>query len=249
MPFSDTSNKNGIIQAIERRLFPNMEAPITGSTTRMAEFTAEINLALSRVLDIIFTAGGTWAFDDSNHDDFPIITTDIEAGERRYLFTEDESGNLILDIARVFIKNADTNGVYQEIYPVDVETDQGTESFTDGKETQSIPYRYTKLGNGIFLDGVPPEDVDEGLKMYVSREGSYFVVGDTTKKAGFAGLYHEYLAVRASYVFATNNNFDPTIIAVLRAEMLDWEKRIEDYYGRREKDRRPIMRARITRFK
>lgn len=32
------------------------------------------------------TADGTWAFDDSNHEDLPIITTDLKTGQRDYSF-------------------------------------------------------------------------------------------------------------------------------------------------------------------
>lgn len=257
MPFSDTALKTGIIQAIERRLFPSSDNPISGNAKRLGYFTQEINLALARAWELIFKADGTWKWDDDNHTTrFPVITTDLTAGRRDYAFTSDELGNVVLDIARVFIKTTATNGVYQEIYPVDVESDSGTESFTDGLEVQGIPYRYTKIGKAIILDGVPPATVADGLKVYIDREGSYFAAGDTSKVPGFAGTLHEYLAVRPSHVFATANTMsiaggvlrNGAMTGLLR-EVSDWEARITRYYGSREHDRRTIIRGRRKQFK
>ena len=62
----------------------------------VANKTADVNLELDETYGLIFSAGGTWQFDDSNHGDYPIITTDIVASQRDYSFTEDEQGTLIL---------------------------------------------------------------------------------------------------------------------------------------------------------
>ena len=79
----------------------------------VAEKTADENLALDKVTGIIFTSSGRWQYDDTNHEDYPIITTNLTSGQRDYTFTTDEQGNLILDIYRVMVKNRD--GVFYEI--------------------------------------------------------------------------------------------------------------------------------------
>lgn len=232
LQFSDTTNKAGIVQLIDDL------AQSDTNTYPLAEKTRDINLALDRVFALIFQSGGTWQFDDSNHTDYPIITTDLVSGQRDYSFTSDETGNLILDVQRVLIK--DSNGIFAQIYPVDVSSNQAPISFVDGLNQVGTPSTYDKNANGIFLDPIPDYNSTNGLKIYISREGSYFATTDTTKKAGFAGLFHEYLALRPAYYYALRkgkNNAD-----VLKRDMLEMENAIQQYYKVREKDVQKIIR-------
>lgn len=200
----------------------------------LSEKTADINLALDKAFELIFRASGTWQFDDSNHEKYPFITTDLTQGQRDYSFTTDEQGNLILDIYKVMVKNA--AGHYEEIFPVDQQSDPDTGSFYDGQDIQGRPYRYDKTGNGIFLDPVPDETVSAGLKIFINREASYFTTADTTKKAGFAGLFHEYLALRPSYQYACRNGLSNK--NDLKNEMLEMESSMRKHYRSRAKDER-----------
>lgn len=229
--FSNTTTKNGLIQHIERNCGFN-DGGISGNSTLLAQFTGDINAALDEVLSLIFEVGGTWQFDDSNHStNYPIITTDIVSGQRDYSFISDGSGNLILEIYKVFV--ADVNGLFKEILPVDVAAGAPA-NYYDGQNTQGDPISYDKLGNGIFLDPIPNYNRTAGLKLYINREASYFSTSDTTKKAGFAGLFHEYLALRPSYYYCFRNQVP--VYRQLREEMENMKQAIMDYYKSREKD-------------
>lgn len=237
IPFSNTTTKNGIIQLIERNLsFP--DAGISSNSTLFAQFTGDVNIALDKVLSLIFQVGGTWQFDDSNHSDHPIITTDLVSGQRDYSFTSDGSGNLILQIYKVLI--ADAEGNFREVFPTDVPSGAPS-NYWDGLDVTGSPITYDKLGNGIFID--PPANYNSsgGLKIYINREGSYFTTADTTKKPGFAGLFHEYLALRPSYMHAFRKSLP--IRDSLEKEMLKMEADIMDYYKSREKDVNKTMRG------
>lgn len=242
--YSDTSGKDGILQRIEQDLgFP--DAYITGDTTRLAQWTGSVNLALDKAFHIIFGADGKWNFDDSNHTDYPIITTNLVDGQRSYAFTSDGStpANLILDIHRVFVRTSTTTG-YFEIFPVDVQSDdEGIISgLADGLGTEGTPYEYDKTANGIFLNPIPSANVTSGLKIYINREGSYFATSATTKTPGFAGLYHEYCVLEPCYRYARANNL--TNKETLKRDVLEMEKAITKYYSRRERDVRHIMTGR-----
>lgn len=242
--FNDTTTKRGIIQAIERRIFPNDAGRISGNATLLAEWTAEVNLALDKALALIFEVCGTWNFDDSGHTKYPIITTNLVAGQRDYTFLTDQQGNLVLDIHRVLVKTED--GIYIDMTPVDVQSDHRTWGFTDGRDQQGTPDEYDKTANGIFLDRIPSYSADDGLKVYINREASYFLTTDTTKKPGFAGLFHEYLAIEPSAKYAgihTLKNADR-----LERELLKIEKAMRGYFARRERDTRRVIKPRITRF-
>jgi hypothetical protein len=225
----------------------------------LADKVIDINLALDAALAIIFAAGGKWKFDDSNNSDYPIITADIVANQRDYTFTNDQDGNLILDINKVFLMRVPSSGgtgVYQEIYPVDPASEEGLQTFTDGLNVVAQPYLYQKLGNGIILNTLPPANVSSGLKMYINREASYFTTSDTTKKPGFAGLFHEYLVLRPAYKYAQRKSLsiaggvlrNGSMTGLLR-DVSQMEQAIKDYYGNRSRDERPKLSPRITRFK
>lgn len=236
--FSSTANKNGIIQRIERNVFgPDGDGRITGNSTLFAYFTNDVNMALDRALSIIFNADGRWQFDDSNHTDYPIITTNLVANQRDYSFTTDGSSNLILDIYKVAILPSATATLYDEVSPADAQSDDNS-VFVEASET-GVPSQYDKTANGIFLNPVPNYSATNGLKVYISREGSYFTTADTTKKPGIAGIFHEYLVVEPSYRYAMANGL--TNMNALASETMRLEREIEKYYSRRAKDERPIM--------
>lgn len=207
------------------------------SSYPVADKIADMNMALDRALSLIFKACGTWQFDDSNHSDYPIIMTNLVSGRRDYSFTTDEQGNLILDIYRVMVKNQD--GIYDDIYPVDQQSDNGVSSFYDGRNTTGTVTRYDKTANGIFLDAIPNYSQTNGIKVFINREASYFTTADTTKKPGFAGLFHEYVALRPSFQYAYRNGLSNT--KALQSEMEKMESSLKSYYRDRSKDEAPII--------
>lgn len=238
--FNDTTTLNGLAQFYAEEIGMSNPVDLTGNTDKMKKFTARVNNALDRYFRLAIEASGRWQLDDSNHTDYPIIKGNITAGRRDYKFLTDETGNAILDIYKVFIKNT-TSGRYEEIYPTDVQSQSGNESFTDGENTQGHAYRYDKTANGIFLDLVPNESVTKGLKVYINRSPSYFTYTDTTKKPGFP-YYQEYFYLRPAYEYARINNL--ANLPRLEAEILKLEGDptrgivglIARAYGAREKD-------------
>jgi len=206
----------------------------------VADKTADENLAIDYVFSTIFQVGGRWQFDDSNHTDYPIITTDLVAGQRDYSFTSDESGNLILDIYKVLVSN-DGGVSYEEIYPVDMESKYEANSMLDGRNIEGSVYRYNKTANGIFLDQIPPDGVTNGLKILISREGSYFTTSDTTKKPGIAGLYHEFIGLRPCYQYAMRKGYKNT--ETLKRDMIEMEQSMRKHYRDRSKDEDLVLSA------
>lgn len=212
----------------------------TDSTTyTLAKKARDVNIALDRVLAIIFETGGTWQFDDSNHTDYPIITTNLVSGQRDYSFVTDEAGNMILEVQKVFC--SDENGLFREISPVDVPSGAPS-NYYDGLNTGGQPNTYEKNATGIFLDPIPNYNRTLGLKVYISREGSYFTSSDTTKKPGFAGIFHEYLVLHPAYKFAVRKGLAKA--PQLKQDMAEMENAIREYYKRREKDVQKTLKTR-----
>jgi hypothetical protein len=247
LQFSSSSLKAGIVEMIDATVGTNsLTYPIT-------EKTRDINLALDKVFSLIFQVGGTWQFDDSNHIDHPIITTNIVSGQRDYSFTTDGSGNLILDIYKVMV--ADENGIFFEVFPVD-QQGNAPMTYSDGQNTRGSVLTYDKTGNGIFLDLIPNYNRTGGLKVWINRTASYFTaVADMTaltlamavKKPGFAGLFHEYCVLRPSYQYAFRKGLPN--MNILKAEMLEMEREIQDYYKSRERDVVKTLSGKINNYK
>lgn len=229
LQFSNTTSKNGIIQIIERNCGFN-DGEISGNATRLAQFTGEVNLAVDDLFGFMFPKGGKWQLDDSNHTDYPVIFTNIVSGQRDYSFTTDEDGNYILDIYKVMA--ADASGFYHELEMQDQQGQSAT-TFTDGQNTSGTPARCELTGNGVFLDLIPNYNRTNGLKVLVNREASYFTTSDTTKRCGFAHLYHEYLALKPSYNYARNNSLP--MVETLQRDLLKMKQDIIAYFGNRDK--------------
>lgn len=225
------------IDSLTRR---NVKASTVSYTN--ADLTADENIALDRVMDLIFKSSGRWQFDDSNHTDYPFITTSLNASQRDYTFTTDEQGNLILDIYKVMVK--DPNGIYTEIEPVDQQSDEYMEGFWSGQNTTGIPTRYDKTANGIFLDAIPSYTSANGLKIFINREGSYFTTSDTTKKPGFSGIFHEYIALYPSYLYAMRNSLPNK--DSLKKDLDDMELKIQQHYRDRSKDETLVITSELV---
>jgi hypothetical protein len=218
-----------LIQIIERNCGFN-PGDISGNSTRLAQFTGEVNLAMDDLFGFMFPKGGKWQLDDANHTDYPIIFTDINSGQRDYSFTTDENSNYVIDIYKVMA--ADSSGVYRTLEMQDQQGDSAS-TFTDGQNTTGIPQRCELTGNGVFLDLIPDYDYTNGLKVFVNREASYFVTTDTTKRCGFAHLFHEYLALKPSYNYARNNSLP--MVEQLQRDLTKMRADIKDYFGNRDK--------------
>lgn len=245
--FSSTANKNGIIQLIERNVgMP--DGTITNDSTLLAQFTADVNVALDRAWALIIKSAGSWHFDDNNNTDYPVMSTNLVSGQRDYSFTTDGSNNLVLEIFKINL--ASPSGIFQEIYPIDFEAPtvktgnrEDISTFWDGQNASGTPYRYGKLGNGIFLDPIPNYNYTSGLQLLVDREPYYFLTTDTTKKPGFAGIFHEYLALWPSSMYAIRKQLgNAKDLFTLTTSM---ERAIQDYYSTRQKDAPSRMAANV----
>jgi hypothetical protein len=251
-PFNDTTNYTGIVQMFEEEVGLE-EGYISGNTKRLKQFAAWVNSAMDDFMAIALQSSGNWAFDDTNHDDYPIISTDIVSGQRDYSVLEDQDGNPILDIYKVVISDAQGNG--RELEPIEVTANDhrhahwDISAFYNGTTTSGVPNKYAKTGNGIFLDPVPNYNRTGGLLLYVNRAASRFTYTDTTKKPGVPALFQKYLWLKPALDYARRNNLSsyPRIEAeVIKLEGMPSrgiQGAIQRYFGRRERDIRKGMRS------
>lgn len=233
LSFNDTTTLKGIVQQYEEEIGVDA-GTISGNTTKLKRFTAKANLALDDFTKIAIQASGTWQWDDSNHADYPIIKTNIVSGQQSYLITSDEQSNIILDIYKVAILPSATATTYVDIVPTDEQTQDDTSGFINETTVGGVPTCYGKTANGIFFDPTPNYSATNGLKLYINREPSYFTYTDTTKKPGIPGIFHRYLVLRPAEDDARIHA--KVTYQALRAERLQMEADIKEYFYNREKD-------------
>ena len=115
MQFSDTTNKNGIIQNIES-LCGLGDGGITGNTTLFYKITAYVNNAYNKIAIAILQSDKRWKWDDFNNTDFPRGAATLVSGQRDYtLPAATASGNAatLLGIHKIAV--LDANSTPQEI--------------------------------------------------------------------------------------------------------------------------------------
>lgn len=195
LQFSDTTNKNGIIELIEDLTGTQSS---TTSSYSLVKKTRDINLAYGNYMMLANSAAGNWRpVDDTNQTDYPVVFADIVASQQDYSFTVDENGNQILDIYKVRAKMSDGTWVTLE----QINQEDNEDAYLNSTDTTATPNRYYLTANGIFLVETPNYNSTDGLEIYINRTPSYFATSDTTKKPGIPDMFHEYLAMRPAYFY------------------------------------------------
>lgn len=217
----------------------NTQNSTTSSFTTVQK-TLAINNALNLFMLRAIKAEGKWQVDDSGQVDYPIITTALVSGQQDYSFLTDQTGNQILDVYKVRIKDA--SGNWTTLRQVSLQTGDDNDL---NSTVQSIPSKYRITANGIFLIDIPNYSLANALEIYINRSPVYFTAGDVatgTKVAGIPWMFQEYLAIRPSYFYSLDKGLPQTV--GLANELLKFEGDedkgitglIEGYYSKRNQD-------------
>lgn len=215
MTFSDTTNKNGIIQTMEL-LLDLGDTGISGNSILFKQMTNLINNdAYDDVIAEILKNEGSWTWDDFNEGNalLPVATQNLSvvAGSEvsNYaLPTAASNGgggssdaSSFLRLIKVQVKDA--TGYFQNLIPID----EG--AFLVPLETlffsPGFPKYYKQLGTSLILYPAPLATVVTatlGLKIFFQRDKIDFTTADTTKQPGFPSIYHYLLPLKAAETWA-----------------------------------------------
>ena len=245
--FSDLTNYNGVIQSLEVNAYGESGlGQISGNTTKLKLATVDVNDALDDYTYLAIENSGTWQWDDPNHTKYPTIKANIVATQRDYSFTVDEQGYYILDIYKIAILQSATATLYEELEPVDVQSDDNT-AYKFNDTATGVPAKYDKTANGIIFDVIPNYNATGGLLVYINREANHFLSSDTTKVPGVPVFHVDYLCIRAAERYARRNSL--ATYAGLRLERLERERDVKAYFGSRQKDVRKKLTMRSIRYR
>lgn len=215
----------------------------TNSTYPLADKIRDISLAMDNYNILAINSAGIWqSADDTNHEDYPIIYDDIVSGKQDYVFKTDETGNQILDIYKVRIK--DQNG-WRTLKQRDFQSQQEEVDFeTTGQVTE-----YDLTANGIFLTAIPNYDMVDGIEVWISRTNVYPTQSTLSNTPGIPNIFHEYLAMRPAYFYCLQNelpqatSYGYILYGVDRKSGM--EKQIEDFQATRNRAVKPSIKPKV----
>lgn len=235
MQFSDTTNKNGIIQECED-ICGLGDAGISGQSTLLKQFTARINDAVSSIWSIIFQSYGGWQYDDSNQSDLPESTTNLVAGQTKYALASN-----MLTVNRVEV--TDTGGNVTRLTPLPAEQ-------VEGVGLASIPQliaengwpQFYRLTDGVIeLFPAAPSAVTDGLAVYFERDSVQFASSATTTTPGFASPFHYLVPIIASIKWYKAKQPKSATLQELKDDWAKGEEDLRAYYTQRWRDYRPRL--------
>lgn len=225
--FSDTTNRQGILQEIERMTGLGALG-ITGDATKLQDFTRLVNIWDGRITLDILLSDGKWQYDDHNIGDLPIATTDLKIGQQDYSVRTDDNSREIWKVSRVDIKDA--SGTWKQIK----QTDQSEipDGFYAYKSTNGEPNEFDWNGVSMLLFPAPSYNSTNGLKILFQRESDPFSsTGDDSKVPGFISAFHYLLALGPAYEFARDNG--KKNVRILREELKQGRMELREFYSSR----------------
>ena len=224
--YSDTTNKNGIIQNIES-LCNLGDAGITGNTTLFAKITGFVNQANQDVAIALMQADKRWQYDDFNNTDLPRATATLVADQRDYtLPAASSSGNAatLLGIAKVVVMDANSTS-QERILRL---TDRDEAFLNNQYATSGLPLVYKLVGNSIKIwpaaDSGTNVTLSNGLVIYFKRTPVAFTTSTTTTQPGFMAPFHDILefAAAGKYMLPLNKKLGDSYLdrAAIRTQQL-----------------------------
>lgn len=191
-------------------------------------------------------ADGRWQWDDANHTNQPVATFDLVNGQEDYAVMV-PAPTVLQDwllVEQVEILDANDEGIL--LQPIDKRDPKV--AWSEFQEDNSTPRYYDFQGASIYLKPNPNYDKTNGGIITFKRHPSYFEITDTTKRPGFARLFHRFLSFSASYDwFVKIGNINKA--NVMKNEMLSLEVAIKKHYSKRSKFEVPKLARAYKQYK
>ena len=151
---------------------------------------ASVKQGLYDVMHTELKAAPDFDYDSFSNTTIPLYKTTTKANQQDY-----ELPSNLIEIKRVEV-SYDGSSVYR-VEPFDInQRSRSVDASNISDFLESEPF-YDKFGNSIMLYPIPKQDVDKGLRIWISRTP---VTPDSMSDAtppGFNPLYHEILVQRA----------------------------------------------------
>ena len=228
MVYSDTTNKNGIIQTIE--FYTNKgDAGISGDATLLKVITSRVNDAFDRIMPLLLSYSDKIRWDDTNHTDLPFGTFNIVSGQSDYSLGEDDNSLDILNVTDVRILQSASGTDYKTLQRLTMDDERAIEAMSPNSGETGIPTHFLESNGTLFLFPQPNYASTNGVKIFFEREQSYFTSADTTKEPGIPKPFHRLLPMYAALDWLLVNKPDNgAVIVRIEADIQKTEKNLFD---------------------
>jgi hypothetical protein len=237
-----------ILQDIERRL-DYKSGTITGNATLKTSFINQVNDKKYEIETLILNSQDEFDYDDSNHTDFPIVTTPLTT-DRDYRLTVSER---VLKIKRLDVSYDGVN--YVKAIPIDSSEIEaiglGNEELVDNYFSKESPRYDLKYGSWFLYPRATQAQVDAGAEAQIewTREGVQFETDgtDDAVEPGFDRPFHSLLAKKVSLenIAIKKGNRANTHVSVLSADIAKQEDMLTKHYGHKQQDRKQAIASSV----
>jgi len=230
--FSDTTNKNGLIQRFE---FWTRHSDGDVSGTLLKQVTDRLNVAFERIMPLLLMYSDNIRWDDPNHTDAPSGTFNIAANQNDYKFEEDDNSLDILNITHVGIKTEASDTVFRGLKRIKADDSRVPTILNPDTSVTGIPSGFLELGSRIYFDVLPNYTLANGGEIIFGREQEYFSAsGDDTKEAGIPKPFHELLVLYAALDWnLVNRTEDVALIIRIEAQIKKIEANLKNFIASR----------------
>lgn len=233
MPFSDTTNKNGIIQTIE--FWTGLgDTGISSNSTLLKVITARVNQGFDRLMPLLLSYCDHLRWEDTNHTDKPIATFNLVSGQPDYKFTTDDNTLNVLNITDVRIYQSVTATDYVTLGRMTMDDERAVTAMSPNTNDTGTPTHFLEHGNVLYLYPKPNYAATNGIKVFFERDPSYFASSDTTKSPGIPRPFHYLLALYAAHDWlVVNKPANTVVITRIEAEIAKGTKQLSDLISAR----------------
>ncbi len=253
MVYSDTTNKNGILQYAEV-LTGLGDAGITGNTTLLKQFTALVNNWYNYIQTVIMQSQDDWNFDDQTiTTSYPVAVRSMVTSQPDYLFSTALWGLLApegaaniansaitpLKITRCEVTWDGTNWYKAEPFTIFERGKASDNTSINNDFSQTSPF-YEITYSGLRMYPIPPSNVSAlaQIKLFFVRAMNNFASTDTTKIPGFDVIFHPVLALGASYEFSIAN--DLARADRIKIQLDETIESLKQHFGTKNRERNAI---------
>lgn len=232
MQFNDTTNLSGMIQEAETWLFGSNYGIISNNTENLKTFTRLFNYGLEETVSLIKKVSGRWQYADTNNSGISPATTDLVAGQSKYILDP-----VHYDIQAVEV--VDASGKSKLLKQIDInQIKENGDTITDYKNVNGMPEEYDISGDILTLYPAPSASavtLSEGLRLFYLGDPNYFVYTDTTKEPGIPRPLQDMPVLFACAKYAKQNGMTEKA-RELDAEIQRRKVELNDTLGSRNKD-------------
>lgn len=245
MQFSDTTNKNGLIQECE--FWCNLgDGTISGDATLLKQFASRINRAGDKLMPLLIGKGDKMRWDDTNHTDLPIGTFNLVSGQGDYQILTDDNSIPVVNFTDLMILDSSSATEYRHLPKMTMDDPRALRAMSANPTDSGIPSAWLEVGNTIFFDVEPNYNATNGGKVFFERMADQFTSADTTQTPGIPAQFHYLYALHASDDWLSVFKSEATAtIAKVRAEIVKGEAALKAAINLRNPVRRRIIGASV----